>query len=168
MTTGIGRAGPRSAVASVLVLVLVLGQYAVRPLLPERLPVAFLLVAVLFVAVRVRPGVAALVGFVAGLAVDAAAATPFGATALLWLVEAFVAASMRALLFSEQLLLPGLVAFAASWLGAVVAALGRPAGTAALAPGALFVWAPLTALATGLLAVAVHMAARDAGRPRPY
>ncbi|MBU6364621.1 MAG: rod shape-determining protein MreD [Gemmatimonadetes bacterium] len=154
--------------ASVMVLLLVLGQYAVRPLLPDRPQVGFLLVAVLFVAVRVRPGVAALVGFLFGVTADATAATPFGATALLWLLEAFVAASMRALLFSEQVLLPGLVAFGASWLGDLVAALGRPEGTAALAPGDLLLWAPLTALATGLLAVAVHLVARDAGRTRPY
>lgn len=168
MSSGIRRDGHRPAVAFLLVALLVLGQYAVRPLLPERPQVGFLLVAVLFVAVRVRPGVAALAGFLFGLAADATAATPFGATALLWLLEAYIAASMRALLFSEQVVLPGLVAFGASWLGDLVAALGRPEGSAALAPEGLLLWAPLTALATGLLAVAVHLVARDAGRSRPY
>ncbi len=166
MTFGAGRGGRRSAVAAVLVVLLVLGQYAVRPLLPGRVSVGFLLVAVLFLSARVRPGGAALIGLLFGLAVDATASTPFGATALLWLLEAFLAASMRAVFFSEQVLLPGLVAFAASWLGEVVSAMLRPEGLTGAGAGALLWWAPLSALATAVLAVAVHLVARDVARPR--
>ena len=48
-------------------VVLVALHYSIRPLLGTRISVDFLVIAVLLTAVHVRPGVAALIGFAAGL-----------------------------------------------------------------------------------------------------
>ena len=58
---------------------LIVAHFAVRPLFASRASVDFLLIAVLFSAVRMRPGVAAIVGLAAGVVVDALAPSVFGA-----------------------------------------------------------------------------------------
>ena len=51
--------------ALVFVLLIVL-QYTLRPVLAWRAPVDFLVIALLLVAVRARPGIAAIAGFALG------------------------------------------------------------------------------------------------------
>jgi hypothetical protein len=53
--------------------VLVLLHYTLRPLLAWRASPDFLIIALLLAAVRVRPGVAAIIGFIVGLASDSLA-----------------------------------------------------------------------------------------------
>ena len=69
----------RTLVVTLLVLVLVALQYTLRPMLDWRANVDFLVIAVLVVAVRVRPGTAAVVGFAIGLVADALTPEAFGA-----------------------------------------------------------------------------------------
>ncbi len=164
LSGGGGRA-TRPLVTAVAVAALVVGHYAVRPFLPPQVPVGFLLVAVLFLAVRVRPGAAAVAGLVAGLAADTSSALPLGTTSLVWIALGFLAARMRAVLFGEQAVVAGAVAFGASWLGDLLVALARPSGTSALSAASLLVWSPLGALLTAGLAIGVHLLARDASRP---
>ena len=52
-------------------ILLLIAHYTVRPLIGGRAPVDFLAIAVLFSAVRLRPGAAALLGFAVGLTIDA-------------------------------------------------------------------------------------------------
>ncbi len=164
LSSGGGRAG-RPVVTALVVAALVAGHYAVRPFLPPRVSVGFLLVGVLFLAVRVRPGGAAVAGLVAGLAADASGALPLGTTSLVWIALAFLAARTRAVLFGEQAVVAGVAAFGASWVGDLLLALARPSGTSALSAASLLVWSPLGALLTAGLAIGVHLLARDASRP---
>jgi rod shape-determining protein MreD len=164
LSSGGGRAG-RPVVTALVVAALVAGHYAVRPFLPPRVSVGFLLVGVLFLAVRVRPGGAAVAGLVAGLAADASGALPLGTTSLVWIALAFLAARTRAVLFGEQAVVAGVAAFGASWVGDLLLALARPSGTSALSAASLGVWSQLGALLTAGLAIGVHLLARDASRP---
>ena len=163
--SGGGSRPGRPFVLALVVAALVVGHYAVRPFLSPRMSVGFLLVGVLFLAVRVRPGVAAVAGLVAGLAADASGALPLGTTSLVWITLAFLAARMRAVLFGEQAGVAGVVAFGASWVGDLLLALARPSGTSGLSAASLFVWSPIGALLTAGLAIGVHLLARDAARP---
>jgi hypothetical protein len=67
--------------AGVCLLLIVL-HYTVRPLIGSRISLDFMVVAVLLLAVRVRPGIAALIGFAAGLIADSMVPLSFGAGAL--------------------------------------------------------------------------------------
>lgn len=163
--SGGGGRGPRPVVAALVVAALVVGHYTVRPFLPPRVPVGFLLVGVLFLAVRVRPGAAAVAGLIAGLAADTSGALPLGTTSLVWITLAFLAARMRAVLFGEQAMVAGAVAFGASWIGDLVLALARPSGTSALSAMSLLLWSPIGALLTAGLAVGAHLLARAPSRP---
>ncbi len=58
----------RCYASSIAFLILVLLHFSLRPLLGWRAEIDFLLIAVLLAAVRVRPGAAAIMGFVVGLA----------------------------------------------------------------------------------------------------
>ena len=60
-------------------LLLVGLQYTLRPVLAWRAPIDFLVIALLLVAVRARPGVAAMVGFALGLLADSLTPGAFGA-----------------------------------------------------------------------------------------
>ena len=63
-------------------VILVMLHYTVRPLLGWRAPIDFMLIAALFGAVRMRPGVAAFYGLFLGLISDALAVNGFGAAVL--------------------------------------------------------------------------------------
>lgn len=92
---------------AILVLALVAAHYGLRPALAWRGGVDFLLIGVLVVAVRVRPGAAALVGSLAGLAADALAPGAFGAGVLAMTAVAAASSWLKARFFSEHLLLTG-------------------------------------------------------------
>ncbi len=76
-------------------LVLVLLQYTVRPMLGWQYGPDFLLVALLVVAVRVRPGTAAAIGLLVGLVSDSIGTGPFGAASLAMAVVAFGASWLQ-------------------------------------------------------------------------
>ena len=66
----------------VLCAILIFLHYTLRPLLAWRASADFLIIALLIASVRVRPGVAAMFGFLLGLASDSLALGAFGAGAL--------------------------------------------------------------------------------------
>ncbi len=65
----------RVVIAFVLLVAL---HYTVRPLLGWRVSMDFLVIAVLLMAVRVRPGAAAMIGFATGLVADSLTPTSRG------------------------------------------------------------------------------------------
>lgn len=136
----------------VLLLLAVL-HFAVRPLFPERFLVAapdFLLLALLLYAIRARPGTAAVAGFLVGLLSDALRPLAFGSGMLAYTFVGFLAAWGKAVFFAENLsvtvgfLFVGTVArdvLVIVWGGHVRgAALGWQ----------LFLWTPINAMATAL------------------
>ena len=141
-------------------------QFGVRPLIAGRASVDFAVIAVLFAAVRIRPGLAAIVGFLTGLALDALSPEGFGASALVLTVVAFGASWLKAVFFADHVALTGLFVFGAKWLFDVVMALltGIGAGTSLFA--ALLIWSPLSAALTAAVAVLLLVLIRPLYRPQ--
>lgn len=145
---------------AVVFLLLVLLHYTVRPLVGARISIDFLVIAVLLTAVHVRPGVAALIGFATGLIADSLTPLSFGAGALAMTAVSAGASWLKATVFSDNLFLQaiflaaGKLAFDFVYLVAE-----RRMGFGDLL-AQLFLWSPLSALATGLVGVLVVMTFR--------
>ena len=145
----------RTAGLVLLFVVLVALHYSARPLLAWRAGPDFLLIGVLLIAVRVRPGAAALVGLAAGMASDALSPAAFGAGAMAMTLVATMASWMKARFFAEHLgltaafLLGGKLAFDVLFL--VVEqrmTLGRIVGQ-------LVTWSLLAAVITAIVGLTV-------------
>jgi rod shape-determining protein MreD len=140
----------RTAVAFTI---LVLLHYTLRPMLGWRAPIDFLVIAALLVAVRVRPGMAALVGFVMGLAADSLTPDSFGAGALALTAVSFGASWLKPVFFADNLFLNGFFFFLGKWTFDIVRLLAEHRlGGVELVMEAL-VWSPLAAALTALAGV---------------
>ena len=148
-----------SAVRTAIVcLILIVLHYTLRPLLGWRTSIDFLLIALVFGAVRVRPAGAAVYGFILGLAADSLALGAFGAGALAATVVAFAASYLKAVFFADNLALNGFFLFLGKWLFDLVYVLmeRRMHGTELLMQ--IVVWTPLSAAVTavaGVIAITV-------------
>jgi rod shape-determining protein MreD len=105
------RKSSSAAGLAVLFVVLVALHYSLRPLLAWRAAIDFLLIGVMLVSVRVRPGSAAVVGLLAGLVADALAPSAFGAAAIAMCAVGFAASWLKAAFFAENVMLNGLFLF---------------------------------------------------------
>jgi len=99
----------RTLLAFVVLIVL---HYTVRPLLGWRAAPDFLVIALLVVSIRVRPGTAAVVGLCVGLISDALDLQAFGAGALAMCVVGFAASWLKAVFFADDIILNALFLFA--------------------------------------------------------
>lgn len=95
------RSGGRWVLVALFVALLLL-HIAVRPLLDWRAEADFLLIGLLLVSVRVRPGAAALLGCGTGLFLDALAPLGFGAGMFAGALVAFVASRAKAAFFTDN------------------------------------------------------------------
>jgi rod shape-determining protein MreD len=147
-------------------LLLVVAQYTVRPLVGGRAPVDFLAIAVLFSAVRLRPGVAALLGFCVGLIVDSMAPGSFGAAALSFTVVGYAASWLKAVFFADHVALTGLFVFAGKWVfdGLYLVAGPRIGGIDLVVQ--LLLWTPLAAALTAGVAVLLLTVFRPLYKPQ--
>jgi rod shape-determining protein MreD len=134
----------------VAVVVLVVLHYTLRPFLAWRASPDFLIIALLLLAIRVRPGTAALLGFVMGLTSDSLALHAFGAGALAMTLVGFAASWLKAVFFADDLMLNALFFFAGKWAFDVIFLLAEHR----LDPGELvievLVWSPLKGVVTAL------------------
>ncbi|HEY5547328.1 MAG TPA: rod shape-determining protein MreD [Gemmatimonadaceae bacterium] len=148
-------------------VLLVALHYSVRPLLGTRISVDFLVIAVLLAAVHVRPGVAALIGFATGLIADSLTPLSFGAGALALSAMGSAASWLKAAVFGDNRVLQAIF-FAAGKLAFDIVYLvaERRLGLGDLLVQ-LFVWSPLSALATGLAGVLVVFVFRISMESRP-
>ena len=96
-------------------VILVILHYTLRPLLGWRAGPDFLVIATLLVAIRVRPGVAALFGLCVGLVSDSVDVHVFGAGALAMTAIAFTASWLKAVFFADDVLLNALFFFLGKW-----------------------------------------------------
>jgi rod shape-determining protein MreD len=159
--------GVGSALGAWIGYALLIGaQFGVRPLIAGRASVDFAVIAVLFAAVRMRPGLAAIVGFVTGLALDALSPGGFGANALVLTVVAFGASWLKAVFFADHVALTGLFVFGAKWLFDVVMALLTGVGSGTSLFAALLIWSPLSAALTAVVAVLLLVLIRPLYRPQ--
>lgn len=154
MPTSSAYSGIADAVrATVGFVLLILAEFGVRPLLPDRADVDFALIAVIFSAAQLRPGFSALVGFGTGLILDSMSPTTFGLHALVFALVAYVASRLRAVFFTGHIGLTAIFVFVGKWLSEIVfVVLGGSSGGMLLV-AELAVWAPLSALLTALVAV---------------
>lgn len=143
-------AGFRTAIA---VAILIFLQYSLRPLLGWRAEVDFLTIALLLVAVRVRPGVAAAIGCVLGLVTDSLTPGAFGAGALAMSIVAFGASWLKAAFFADNLPLNGAFFFAGRWAFAFLYVLTARTTHGMELIQQLFVWAPLSAAVTAAFGI---------------
>lgn len=133
-----------------LFVLLVLLHFFVRPLLDWRAAIDFLTIAVLLVAVRVRPGTAALVGFLAGVAADSLSPSNVGAAALALSVVGFGASWLKASFFAEHVLLNAVFLLVAKMGFDVVFLLAEQRLHGSALATQLLVWSPLSAVVTAL------------------
>ena len=123
-------------------------HFYVRPRLwDSRAAPDFLLLALLLVAIRARPGIAALAGFIVGLVSDVLTPATFGAAALAHTVVGYLASWGRAVFFADNLLVnAGLFAGGVMLRNTLVLVVsGTPVGQLS---SALLIWAPLQAITT--------------------
>jgi rod shape-determining protein MreD len=142
------------AVRTILVCaILIVLHYTLRPLLAWRASVDFLIVALLLGAVRLRPGWAAVYGFLLGLVADSLSADAFGAAALGMSVVGFAASYLKAVFFADNLALNGFFLFVAKWVFDLIFLVfgHRSAGTELVMQ--IFVWSPLSAAVTAVAGV---------------
>ena len=97
------------------VLLLVVAHFVLRPLLGDRIEIDFLVLALLVLSIRVRPGVGALLGLLMGAAADAAAPAGFGSGMLALTLVGYVTSWLKAAFFAENAVLDGVVIFASAW-----------------------------------------------------
>jgi rod shape-determining protein MreD len=147
----------RTAIVCAILVVL---HFTVRPLLAWRAGIDFLVIALIFGAVRLRPGAAALFGFILGLAADSLALNAFGANALAMTVVAFAASWLKAVFFADNLALNGFFLFLGKWLFDLIFLIAerRLGGLELLMQ--LFVWSALSAAVTALAGIVALMVLR--------
>ena len=151
-----------------VVLVLLAAHFVLRPrLFTTRFAPDFVLVALLFFAIRSRPGAGAVAGFLVGLLTDAVAPTTFGATAIALTIVGYAAGWLKAVVFADNLLVTAVFVFAASWLRDLL----EMAASNALRGGSLgtqLLWlSPASALATAAAAVVALLLFRGWLRSTP-
>jgi rod shape-determining protein MreD len=130
------------------VAVFVLLDLAVLPLVDSRGLLDLMLLAVVAVAGRVRPGLAALTGFVLGVLRDSAVPDAFGASALAFAVVGYGVSRLSAGAFEERVAATAAVLAIARLVADLLYVLmaGRLHGTDLLVH--LVWWAPLGAVVT--------------------
>ncbi|MCC7052327.1 MAG: rod shape-determining protein MreD [Gemmatimonadaceae bacterium] len=150
---------------TIAVLLLVVAHFVLRPLLGDRIEIDFLVLALLLMAIRVRPGVGAVLGLLMGAASDAASPAGFGSAMLALTIVGYVTSWLKAAFFAENAVLDGVVIFASAW-GVMLTRLllsGRSFETG-FAVSAL-VWAPLSAAATALVGAVLFTVLRPLLKP---
>ncbi len=142
------------AVRTIIVCaILIVLHYTLRELLAWRAEIDFMIVALLLGSVRMRPGAAAVYGFLLGLMLDSQDANSFGAAALGMSVVGFGASWLKAVFFADNLALNGFFLFLAKWaFDIIIFLVGQRAHGGQLGMQ-LFVWSPLSAAATALAGV---------------
>jgi rod shape-determining protein MreD len=145
----------RSAAIAVVFVSLVVLHFTLRPILDWRAGIDFLIIALLMVAVRTRPGAAALVGFLMGLVVDALAPEAFGAGALALTVVGFGASRLKSAFFADNVAVNAIFVFLGKCAADAIFLLAEQRLNGAALLGQLLLWTPLSALLTALVGLVV-------------
>lgn len=148
-------------------VLLVALHYTVRPLLGARVSVDFLVIAVLLTAVHVRPGVAALIGFMTGLIADSLTPLSFGAGAFAMGAVGSAASWLKAAVFGDNMLLQAIFLAAGKMAFDIMYLVVEQRLQLGDLMVQLLVWSPLSAIATGLAGVLVVLTFRISMEPRP-
>lgn len=146
---------------SVVIVGLLLLEFYLRPSLVEgRGMPDFLMLALLLVAIRQRPGVAALIGLAVGLMVDVLTPARFGAGMLAHVLVGWGAAWGRSVFFADNLLVTAGVFFIGTVARNMLVLLlsSTPAGRLMTE---LLVWSPLQGVTTAAVGLVIVILFRD-------
>ena len=133
--------------------ILIVLHFTLRPLLGWRAGIDFLLIALVFGAVRMRPGVAAVYGLLLGLASDSLAVNTFGASGIGMTVVGYGSSYLKAVFFADNVALNGFFLFIGKWIFDVIFFLvSRQLGGTELVMQ-LLVWSSLSAAVTAIAGV---------------
>lgn len=152
----------RGAIVFTILLVL---HYAIRPMFGWHASIDFLLIAVLLGAVRVRPGTAAIAGFLLGIMADSLSLTGFGSGALALTVVAFAASWLRAVFFADNLMLHGVFFFFGKWLEDILLVVSTRGVRGGGLAQQLLLWSPLSGLVTATAGVLLLVLLRPLMEP---
>jgi rod shape-determining protein MreD len=146
--------GDRVRVALVLLLLAVL-HFTVRPLGNQRVAPDFLLLALIVYALRTQPGRAAIAGFLIGLLSDSLNPVAFGSAMLAYSVVGYLAAWGKAVFFADNPVVMGGLIFAGVVIRDALVLMwgGHAAGTSAF--WQLAVWTPLQAFTTAVTGILI-------------
>ncbi len=144
----------------VMALLVVLHFYLRPRLWSARVSPDFLLMGLVFFAMRAGPGAGALAGFAVGIVNDALTPAAFGAGALAHTVVGYLAAWGRAVFFADNLLVNAAFVAAGLWLRDLVLLVASGTGAGTLLTE-LTLYSPLQALTTGLFSLFVLFAFRE-------
>jgi rod shape-determining protein MreD len=146
---------------AVLLLALVVLQFYLRPRLwGPRVSPDFVFLGLILFALRSTPGVAAVAGFLVGVASDALTPARFGAGMMAHTLVGYVASWARAVFFADNILVNAAFVGVALWVRDLLMLLLSGAGDRPLFTE-LTVYSPLEALATAAFALLVLMAFRQ-------
>jgi rod shape-determining protein MreD len=150
---------------ALVVLLLIVAHFALRPLLGDRIEIDFLILALLLLSIRVRPGVGAMLGLAMGIASDSAAAAGFGSAMLGLTLVGYVTSWLKAAFFAENAVLDGVVIFVSAWIVTLLRlTISGRIFEGGFAVSAL-VWAPLSAAATALVGAVLFAIVRPLLKP---
>lgn len=136
-------------------------HFYVRPrIFDGRAAPDFLFLALMLVAIRARPGLAAVAGFGFGLVSDALTPASLGAGALAGTIVGYLAAWGRAVFFPDNVLVNAGLFAAGVWVRNAIVLLVSGTPSAQLSSG-LLVWAPLQALSSAVAGIVLLMVLRD-------
>jgi rod shape-determining protein MreD len=145
--------------------ILIVLHFTLRPLLGWRAEMDFLVVAVLLAAVRLRPGSAAVVGCLVGLAADSLTPSTFGAGALAMTGVGFAASWLKAVFFADNLVLNAFFFFIGKWAYDVIRLLAERNLSGPELVVQAFVWSSLSAAVTALAGVTLLLMMRPLLQP---
>ncbi|HVA58512.1 MAG TPA: rod shape-determining protein MreD [Gemmatimonadaceae bacterium] len=154
---------------AIVVAVLLVMQFAVQPLMPWRVSPDFLVIALLYAAVRIRPGSAAVLGFALGLVTDSLSLGGFGAGALALTIVGFGASWLKAVFFADNLAINAAFLFLGKWAFDVLYALARHTMSLGQTLAQILLWSVLSAAFTAVVGVVVLAILRplDPAEARP-
>lgn len=139
--------------ATISFVILIVLHYTLRPLLGWRAPIDFLLIAVMLLSIRVRPGVAAIIGFVVGLIADSLTPDSLGAGAVAMTAVGYTASWLKAVFFADNLALNAFFFFVGKWLFDILYFIGEQRLSGVELVQQVFLWSPLSAAATAVAGV---------------
>lgn len=150
----------RVRVGTVMVILLLLEFYLRPSLVVGRGMPDFLMLGLLLLAIRQRPGVAAMTGFAIGLLVDTISPARFGAGILAHVLVGWGAAWGRSLFFADNLLVNFALFFLGTWVRDLLMLLLSGTSVAQFGMEAL-VWAPLQGLTTAVVGIVIVLLFRE-------
>lgn len=150
----------RTLWAAAWIALLVVLQYTLRPMLGWRVQADFLVIALLLIAIRSRPAIAAFAGFVLGVVTDSLVPGAFGAGALAMTLVGFASSWLKSAFFTENLALNAIFVLAGKWAFDVVYVLAEHRLGGIDLAAQLFWWSPLSAALTALAGVGVLVVSR--------